>query len=228
MKKSSEDHWMSISDLMSALMIVFMLIAIAFMIKVQHQQKLMNDIIVEYAEVKANIYKELYDEFENDLPKWDAEIDKKTLSVRFKEPDILFSAGSSKLNPKFQSILNDFMPRYIKVLSQPKYANVIQEIRIEGHTSSEWYGQNGTDAAYFGNMVLSQERTRSVLEYTICMPALQNNKQWLMKKITANGLSFSQKIVEDGVENKSKSRRVEFRIRTNADEQMDQLEGKSK
>ena len=46
MKKSSEDHWMSISDLMSALMIVFMLIAIAFMIKVQHQQKLMNDIFL--------------------------------------------------------------------------------------------------------------------------------------------------------------------------------------
>ena len=47
-------------------------------------------------------------------------------------------------------------------------------------------------------------------------------------KITANGLSSSQPIIINGIEDKERSRRVEFRIRTNADEKMAELEGMSK
>ena len=38
--KVTENYWMSVSDMMSALMIIFLFIAIAFMIKVQQQQML--------------------------------------------------------------------------------------------------------------------------------------------------------------------------------------------
>ena len=44
-----------------------------------------------------------------------------------------------------------------------------------------------------------------------------------IEKITANGLSYSQRIKENGVENPDKSRRVEFRIRTKAEDTMDEL-----
>lgn len=226
-KKATDSAWMSISDMMSALMIIFMFVAIAFMIQVQHQQQQMTEIIVEYKQVKSEIYQALYEEFKEDFKYWDADIDKKTLSIRFQEPEILFASGSSNLNPKFKTILDDFFPRYISLLSKDKYKKVIQEIRIEGHTSSEWYGQIGTNEAYFRNMELSQARTRSVLEYTITLPSVQKEHNWMLQKITANGLSYSQQIVENGVENPIKSRRVEFRIRTNADEKMELLEGKS-
>ena len=226
--KVTENYWMSISDMMSALMIIFLFIAIAFMIKVQEQQAEMNEIITEYANVKINIYNDLYNEFKNDFKVWDAELDRDTLSIKFQEPEVLFAPGSSEISPKFKAILDDFFPRYIKLLSQDKYKNVIQEIRIEGHTSSEWNGQNGTMEAYFKNMELSQSRTRSVLEYTIMLPGVANEQSWLMQQITANGLSYSQRIIENGIENPNKSRRVEFRIRTNADEKVSQLEEKTK
>lgn len=227
-KQVQDDYWMSISDMMSALMIIFLFIAIAFMIKVQHQQAQMNKIIVEYKNIKSEIYEALYEEFNKDFKYWDAVIDKKTLSIKFQEPDILFSPGSSELNPKFKNILNDFFPRYIKLLSQDKYKKVIQEIRIEGHTSSEWKNQKGTLEAYFKNMELSQARTRSVLEYCISLPLVKSKKDWLIEKITANGLSYSQRIIENNRENYEKSRRVEFRIRTNADEKMENLEEQTK
>lgn len=227
--KSQDNNWMSISDMMSALMIIFMFISIAFMLKVQHQQKAMNEIIQEYASIKIDIYDDLYKEFKEDLPKWDAEIDKKTLSVRFLEPEVLFSVGSSEMNGKFKKIMDDFFPRYINVLSQKKYKDIIQEIRIEGHTSSEWQGQKGTMDAYFKNMELSQARTRSVLMYVLNLYEIKNYRDWLIKRITANGLSFSQRIwTESGIEDYEKSRRVEFRIRTNADEKMDKLDEGSK
>ena len=82
--------------------------------------------------------------------------------------------------------------------------------------------------AYFKNMELSQARTRSVLEYTIMLPQVEKERSWLIERITANGLSYSQRVMEDGIENPNKSRRVEFRIRTNADEKMSQLEEKTR
>ena len=42
--KVTENYWMSVSDMMSALMIIFLFIAIAFMIKVQQQQDTMNPV----------------------------------------------------------------------------------------------------------------------------------------------------------------------------------------
>ena len=226
--RKPDDHWMSISDMMSGLMIIFLFIAIAFMIRVQHQQQAMHQIVHDYATIKSKIYEDLYEEFKNDLTRWDAVLDRKTLSIRFQEPDVLFALGSAQLSPQFQQILNEFLPRYVAVLYGNEYKDAIQEIRIEGHTSSEWEGQVGTNDAYFRNMELSQARTRSVLEYTILMPALQERRDWLIAKITANGLSFSQPIMRNGVEDMEKSRRVEFRIRTNADEKMELLEERGK
>ena len=78
-------------------------------------------------------------ELKNDLEDWNAyAIDAKTLSVVFKEPDILFEKGKYKIKPRFKMILNDFFPRYINVLSSKKFRKNVASIRVEGHTSSEW------------------------------------------------------------------------------------------
>ena len=222
MKKNS-DHWMSISDIMSGLMIVFMFIAVAFMMQVQNEQRQKNEMIYNYAVIKHKIYAALFEEFKDDLPKWDAELDEKTLTVRFKEPDILFSVGSDFLTPRFQEILNDFLPRYIAVISQAEFTNYVEEIRIEGHTDPYWAGAQTRQQEYLNNMALSQSRTRAVLSYAINMPALQNNLEWMIRRITANGLSSSQPIIADGQIDAKLSRRVDFRIRTKSDEKMNQL-----
>ena len=200
-----------------------MFIAVAFMMQVQNEQRQKNEMIYNYAVIKKKIYSALLDEFKDDLPKWNAELEEKTLTFRFKEPDILFSVGSDLLTPKFQEILNDFLPRYIKVISQDEFKNYVEEIRIEGHTDSFWDGAKTRQQEYLNNMALSQSRTRAVLSYAINMPALQNNLEWIIRRITANGLSSSQPIISDGQIDAKLSRRVDFRIRTKADEKMNQL-----
>ena len=207
--KKSEDHWMSISDIMSGLMIVFMFIAVAFMLQVQNEQRQKNEMIYNYAVIKQKIYRALLEEFKDDLPQWNAELDEKTLTIRFKEPDILFGVGSDSLTPKFKDILNNFLPRYIAVISQEDYKNSIEEIRIEGHTDPFWAG--------------AATRQQEYLSYAINMPALQNNLEWIIGRITANGLSSSQPIISGGMVDAKLSRRVDFRIRTKADEKMNQL-----
>ncbi len=159
----------------------------------------------------------------NGTPKWNAEIDEKTLTVRFKEPDILFGVGSDLLTPKFQQILNDFLPRYVAVISHGKYQDYIEEIRIEGHTDPFWAGAVTRNEEYLHNMDLSQARTRAVLSYAINMPYLQPDLEWIIKRITANGLSSSQPIYLNGAVDAKLSRRVDFRIRTKADEKLNEL-----
>ena len=216
MKK--DDYWMSITDIMSGLMIVFMFIAVAFMMQLQNK-------ISEYTDAKTKIYIALYEEFKDDLPRWNAELDEQTLTVRFKEPDILFSVGSDNLTWQFQQILNDFLPRYIKIISHEDYKNYVEEIRIEGHTDPFWAGATTRQEEYLNNMRLSQSRTQAVLSYAINMPALQNNLEWIIQRVTANGLSSSQPIKVNGQVNAGLSRRVDFRIRTKAEEKLNELKG---
>lgn len=213
---------LSTGDLMAALLLIFVLLLIGTMLKLQEEFDSKSDIAERYKELQLELYNDLYEEFEDDLEVWDAEIDS-TLTIRFKEPDILFDAGSSNLKSSFAEILNDFFPRYINVLQNDKYIEHIEEIRIEGHTSIE--GRNGMDEqeAYFYNMKLSQDRTRSVLQY--CLNLLDGNTvAWTRDRATANGLSSVKPIAQNQSESgRKQNRRVEFRIKTDAEEQIREM-----
>ena len=63
------------------------------------------------------------------------------------------------------------------------------------------------------------------MSYAINMPSLQPNWEWIIQRITANGLSSSQPIIMNGQIDAKLSRRVDFRIRTKADEKMNELAG---
>lgn len=206
----------STGDLMAGLLFIFILLLIGALLQVQEKAEEDSRIVKQYEQTKIQLYNDLQEEFKEDLKVWRATIDS-TLCIRFQEPTMLFDNDSHVLKPLFKNILNDFFPRYIKVLNRPKYKENIVEIRIEGHTDS-----NG---GYFHNMELSQNRTRSVLEY--CFGLMTREEIiWAKRLITANGLSSSQPIIMNGVEDKSLSRRVEFRVRTNAEKHLEDIANK--
>ncbi len=113
-----DDFWPSVADLMSGLMIIFMFIAISFMLEINKEKQAMTDLAEEYKRVKVSIYQDLFKEFQTDLNQWNAYIDQETLSIKFREPDIFFEQGSSDLKIEFKNILEDFFPRYIKILNK--------------------------------------------------------------------------------------------------------------
>lgn len=210
-KSQSEDQWLSVSDLMAGLMMVFLFISIALMRESMIEKDNMKNIAITYQNTQGTIYNELSSEFKDDLKRWDAVIDKDTLTVTFKSPSTLFDNDKSKLKSKYKKILADFFPRYLAILL--KFKNSISEIRIEGHTSSI-----GT---YFYNMKLSQDRTRSVLKYIYNLNNITKLSQnWIKKHISAVGLSSSKLILKNGKEDEDASRRVGFRIITNSELQI--------
>jgi outer membrane protein OmpA-like peptidoglycan-associated protein len=222
---------------MTGLMMMFMLIAIIFMLRVEaeaeqlkavmlrseEQATQMKEVAVLYTDMREQLYEDLLKEFHDDLPKWGADLDR-DLAIRFEEPSVLFRIGEAQLEPRFVQILDDFFPRYISILTGDRYRNSIEEVRIEGHTSTIWTAQTDPDTAYFKNMELSQERTRRTLEHVLLLPGVSGEKAWLVSKLTANGLSSSHPLFSsDGTEDRDRSQRVEFRVRTNAENRIGEI-----
>lgn len=216
-KKNEEDHWLSVSDLMAGLMMVFLFISIVLMRNALIERDKIKEIAATYQENKIEIYESLMTEFKSDLIKWDAEIHKNDLSFNFKSPDVLFDSGKIELKIEFKEILDNFFPRYLKITNNFKES--IKEIRIEGHTSSKW-GESSDDEAYFNNMDLSQGRTRSVLSYIHSLDDVEKDRKWIKSNIAAVGYSSSKLIMKDGLEDKERSRRVTFRLITNSESQI--------
>lgn len=230
---SANREWLSISDMMSGLMMVFLFIAIAFMLdsdadreQADRDKKQVTDIANAYSYTKAELNKALHKEFDGDLAYWGAVIDDTSNIIRFNEPEVLFETNKSDLKQAFKEILDDFFPRYIDVLTKPEFINDIVELRIEGHTSSRWKKNTSAEISYINNAWLSQSRAFSVLKYVFLSPYTQvdDNRKWLISVLRANGLSYSKLIkTNDGIEDKEKSRRVEFRIITNTEQKIEQI-----
>ena len=305
-KDNSSQHWLTISDLMSGLMIIFIFIAISFMrstylekekvkkIEIQYEELILKDKSLDEAIRELNEIKEkndilqlekdklteklaqldnfnavldekekisqeltqikgiaeayqnnqlaIYEALKKAFPddelsedKLNAEIDKETLTFIFKSSDSLFDNASANLKEKYKQALTVFFPKYIQAILP--YKDSISEIRIEGHTSSEWnvfpkeIKNKDMDIkdlyGYFGNMNLSQDRTNSVLNYVLndLRTEIPNEyRKWLRDHTAAVGLSSSKPILdENGNEDKNKSRRVTFRIITNADSKIQQI-----
>ena len=214
-REETEEHWISLSDVMAGLMMVFLLIAIVYMLKVQAVAK-------DLKLIEVDLHNELEKEFKDDFDNWNAVLD--VLTIRFREPRVLFSGGKDELRFKFKRILNKFIPRYIKIINKKKYREKISEIRIEGHTSSD-YSNLSPEEAYIENMRLSQSRAKNTLVYILThLPEIEKHKDWFRKLVAAIGLSSSRLIkTPNGTENIKQSRRVEFRILLNTDEVLSKI-----
>ncbi|MBC6444456.1 MAG: OmpA family protein [Alphaproteobacteria bacterium GM202ARS2] len=184
-------------------------------------------IVEEWRNTEKEIYELLYEEFEEDLLRWGAEIEPETLVIRFRSPEVLFKNNEAELEDEFKVILDDFCPRYIALLKNnfSDENDVIDEVRIEGHTSSLWKKATKTEA-YIGNMGLSQQRAKNVLDYCLRLQKIEDNyEDWVTGKVTAHGLSFSRLIYGDrDKENAKKSRRVEFTVKTDLRERIQKIQ----
>ena len=220
LEPETEEHWIAVSDLMSGLMMLFLLIAIMYLVIVERKNDEIERVVVLYEDLREELYQDLLAEFAEDLPVWGSQLDE-DLSFRFTNTDLLFEEGESDLRPAFTLILADFIPRYMGILTSDKFREEILEVRIEGHTSSSWSQASSSDEAYLRNMALSQERTRSTLGFILDLESVAHEKDWLRNRMTANGLSSSQLITSaSGVEDADRSRRVEFVVVTDAETQL--------
>lgn len=225
-KSNEESNWISVADLMTALMVIFMFIAINYILQV-----------IDHTFVQEEIYNKLEQVFEKEISEQKIELGPDG-TIRFKaEPGKnLFDPNKSEVTEEFQLALDNFIPKYWNVLtSDTAYIKYIKEIRIEGHTDTvPPYGSNIN--SYIYNLNLSSRRAASVLDYLRQHPVYAEAKKTEQQRMdflfTSIGFSFSRALnsnkqyvylADDKKVNNEISRRVEFRIVTSNEELIDAI-----
>ena len=147
--------------------------------------------------------------------------------MKFIKPEICFKPNSGVITQEFQIQLNNFVPQFLALITNPLYRNSISEVRIEGHTAASEGINRGT---YEGGFNLAQERAYNVLLFTIKNNSFNENRsaqelEYLRFLFNATGFSCGRMLNTEGkimYNHKGKpnydiSRRVEFRIITNSE-----------
>lgn len=231
MSENNQSHWIPLSDLMTGLMMMFMLIAIVFMLRVEQTTTL---VVQELEQTKKELLQALQTEFAKNLKQWDAEI-LGDMTIRFKSPAAMFETGKSELTSKAKNDLTEFFPKYMKVITSDKFYSAIKEIRIEGHTSSDHSGDCSAPCThklqyqnlpldirkYLCNIDLSQDRANTTNEFIYGIEEAKQYHPQMMGKIRLVDIGSAEPVLlADGSEDKDRSKRLEFKIVTNAEDRM--------
>lgn len=221
----------SIGDLMSALLMIFVLLVSVCIIElnkersalekqeevIENQKRTIAEHVYKHQRVRSQVIKLVTENLGEDLNKWDATFDTTALTICF-PAQTAFPLGSAQLNEHFRDMLDMFFPKLINTLADHVITkDGIDEIRIEGHASPE--------GDYYKNMILSQDRANAVLNY--CYPNFKKmttdmyQLDWVEKKVNSCGMSSSHPIFKDNVVSEDieieevdtiQSRRVQFKL----------------
>jgi len=199
--KTELSFWLSISDLMSSILIIFILLFV---------YKTINSIKAE--RIKESIIREITDTKEH------VDIDDRTGTIKIDEK-ILFEVDQYYLKDEGKEYLRRVIPLYLKIfIENEKFKSRLDQIIIEGHSDDM--------GSYIYNMDLSQKRATEVLKYIYTtMDNFSNSeRQELEKYITANGKSKTDLIYkENGEVDRAKSRRVEIKFKLKDEEALDKI-----
>ncbi len=215
---SGEGHWLSVTDLMAGLMVIFLLISVALMNRTDIEKRAVERIAVKISKKQLEIHRAIAEEFEEDFKRWEIDFsEQRLLSIDFNADRYKFTPGYSTLPEQLVLVLDDFLPRYLNVLEP--YKKEIKAIQIEGHTSSGWNIDDTPLDAYYRNMNLSQSRSIKVFDYVITKEkSLSKHLNWLRGKLSAIGYGPSKLIYSDKeIEDKERSRRISFQVIADSD-----------
>jgi outer membrane protein OmpA-like peptidoglycan-associated protein len=211
----SGDHWMSYTDLMSALLLMFTLFLMINLLEHQRTIEKKDAVIKEVIGVKTKIIEELKKAFSDS--NLNMEVDPQTGAIRFSD-GVFFAYKSYEVSEGGRKTLEEFIPKYINILLSDRFRDHIAQIIVEGHTD-----QQGT---YLYNLDLSQKRSYAVVKeiFSDSFPNFAHKDQ-LRSLLTSNGRSFSEPIKgKNGQIDADKSRRVEFKFRLKDEEVIEEIQ----
>ncbi|GGA81369.1 OmpA family protein [Ornithinibacillus halotolerans] len=208
-KKESDEgqFWPSFTDVLTVILLCFILIFIVMMVIKSFQIEEMKRTIDQIMGVRVNLVNDLKTEFSGTGIK----VDEKTGAIIF-ETDILFEFDKAELKQESFQFLDEFVPKYLDVLLGSEYEEYVAEIIIEGHTDRA--------GGYLYNLELAQNRAYSVASYILGdnFP-YKNIQSELEEKLTVNSKSYTDsRTGENGEYSPEASRRVEFKFRLKDEE----------
>jgi len=195
--ESENTDWLSISDLMSGLLLIFALLVVVTL----HQLKKTQE---EMQNKRVVVIQAMQDQFNaNGI---NAEVNPETGDITLLD-SVLFDFNEKELKPGGSEFLSKFIPIYSNVIfSEPKISEEVTRVIIEGHTSS--------DGSVAYNMKLSLGRANSVYQFINTM-VLPKHKQDFLAKIQVAGRGSMD---ADALMANEEDRKVIFRMQFKSDD----------
>lgn len=218
---SGEDghYYISISDLMTSLLFIFILILAYVMLSFVQKQEQLNS---EVTKLEKNIeYRnKLLTDLKIKLLKQNIylEIDKENGNMRLKS-DLLFQSGSAEISPEGKRQIGEIAKILVQKMKDEKYLKAIDTIFIEGHTDNIPLKVSNVCRSSWSNKELSAQRAINTFTE---MDNKTNNKILALKNIKNKSLfSYSgyadarPLCIKNSEDCRNKNRRIEFYFTVN-------------
>lgn len=222
-------YYISISDLMTSLLFIFILILSYVMLSfVKKEDELSNEIekIEQNIEYRGELLKDLKEEL---LGKnISVEIDKENGNMRLKS-DLLFKSGSATISTEGRRQIGEIAQLFMIKMFEPKYKMAIDTIFIEGHTDGVPIRVSNGCRDLWSNKELSAQR--AINTYSQMLFVTDNAINTLKNKKEKHLLSYSgyadnrqlcneketiqSSTPEEMKQCRSKNRRIEFYFTVN-------------
>jgi outer membrane protein OmpA-like peptidoglycan-associated protein len=207
-KNGSSSFASSLTDLMTSLMVIFVLLLVATLNNASAEGENTRNLILDRLKLDLQDFARQGVRVEKDPA------DPLGLLVLVPEGLLNFAIDKTDIPAGGVTFLSDFSPRLAKTACSERYRKEISSIVVEGHTDS-----SGTDEY---NLQLSQERSMAVVQQTLKIlgQAEPGDKACFLDFLSANGRGSKEPIRDaNGNEDRDRSRRVVFKIRVRSLEQ---------
>lgn len=196
--------WVTMTDLLLGLAIIFMTLFILAMTGFTRSK-------LEQQSIKSDVAKELKTSMQS--KNIDLKVNSLTGAVEISDLE-LFKLNSWELSENGRKYLDKFIPVYVDtIFSNPKLKDKIASVVIQGHTDSQAYKSvSSKEEQFTKNMELSLKRANAVSEYIFNTAYNKKYTDNLTKTLMVEGKSYTEPVLVNGKEDYAKSRRVELEL----------------
>jgi flagellar motor protein MotB len=202
----NSDHLSSsLTDLMTSLMVIFILLLLVFISHTASKDPALTDLLLK--ELKKDWHPQGFNENSIRLdPR-----DRNAILVIVPGDLMHFETQKANLQDAGKQFLRTHIPAFADVLCGKQFRSSIDSIVVEGHTDRQMYGRTAEESQN-NNLKLSQDRSMAVVEESLAdLKGQDSDRSCFLEKLSATGRGE-----QDPEKTDDESRRVIFRIRVKA------------
>lgn len=210
-------YWMSFSDLMSGLLVIFILAAVALIIELTQKTTEIDEGIDELKKAEQ-AREDILNEVRRELAEQDIEVllaDNDTV-IRIPESTLSFESGENKIpnDPRVQYAVAQIGLVLHQAITRDERLQYLDTVFIEGHTDSDGIFYRGK-----GNWGLSTDRAISVWtawqsEIDVTPDYTDLDNVYGQKLFSVSGYADTRRVqlIEDTSQQKAENRRIDIRF----------------
>lgn len=202
--QSNSDHLnSSMTDLMTSLMVIFILLLLVFVHRTAGKDAAVTDVLL-----KRLLYEMKPQGFNENTIRPDPR-DRNAILVIVPDRLMNFEAGQSNLRPEGEEFLKRYIPDLAEVLCSDQFRSSIESIVVEGHTDTQPYAGRTAEESQSLNLKLSQDRSMVVVKNALAdLSSMEEKRGCFLEKLSASGRGEQEQEATP-----DESRRVILKIR---------------